>query len=260
MSRSQPAPISEPAATAAPALGYLERSERPLTSLVFLLPLIVLYEAGTRLGSLGAGGGGGTPAPEQILAFSLMRQFFQLFGANGRHLPALAVVGILLTWHIARRDEWKVSPRTLAGMAVESLLLGLPLIALWYGLSRYFAPAPLAAAGVAEAAGPVRNLIILSLGAGVYEELVFRLILFTTLSLILRDLLGLSHGLTYAALLFGSSVLFAAYHLLGLEAFHLQTFVFRTMAGIYFGGIFLTRGFGITAASHAAYDVLIVTL
>jgi CAAX prenyl protease-like protein len=57
-----------------------------------------------------------------------------------------------------------------------------------------------------------------------------------------------------------SSLLFAGYHYLGSEHFIWQTFVFRTAAGLYFGAIFVFRGFGITAGSHAAYDVMIVLL
>jgi membrane protease YdiL (CAAX protease family) len=55
-----------------------------------------------------------------------------------------------------------------------------------------------------------------------------------------------------------SSVLFAVYHYWGTEAFAWRSMVFRTAAGAYFAILFLTRGFGVTAGSHAAYDILIV--
>jgi membrane protease YdiL (CAAX protease family) len=57
-----------------------------------------------------------------------------------------------------------------------------------------------------------------------------------------------------------SSILFAAYHYLGQEAFHWRTFAFRTAAGAYFGAIFVLRGFGVTAGAHAAYDVILVLM
>ena len=57
-----------------------------------------------------------------------------------------------------------------------------------------------------------------------------------------------------------SAVLFSLYHYLGSESFELRNFVFRTIAGIYFAVIFLTRGFGITAGCHIFYDVIIVIL
>jgi len=82
--------------------GYFQRAEAPLTSLLFLLPLIVIYELGTRYISYSTHTG-----EQRIIAYSLLQQFFALFGATGRYLPALAVVGILMTWHIARHDPWE---------------------------------------------------------------------------------------------------------------------------------------------------------
>jgi membrane protease YdiL (CAAX protease family) len=57
-----------------------------------------------------------------------------------------------------------------------------------------------------------------------------------------------------------SSLLFSLYHYLGHEQFDLRTFAFRTAAGAYFGAVFIFRGFGITAGTHAAYDIYIVAL
>ena len=59
-----------------------------------------------------------------------------------------------------------------------------------------------------------------------------------------------------------SGILFSAYHYLSPEEppFRLHTFVFRSLAGIYFGILFMTRGFGITAASHSAYDIFVLML
>jgi len=54
-----------------------------------------------------------------------------------------------------------------------------------------------------------------------------------------------------------SSVAFSLYHYLGWEQPHWQTFVFRTVAGFFFGALYLSRGFGVTAGSHAAYDVIV---
>src|SRR4051794_7352850 len=98
--------------------GYFERSERPLTSLLFLLPMIVVYELGTRFYAVSSG-----RAPEHIYAFTLMQRFFGMLGATGRLLPALAVAGILVAWHLARKDPWEFRLKTLVGMLFESVLL-----------------------------------------------------------------------------------------------------------------------------------------
>ena len=104
------------------------------------------------------------------------------------------------------------------------------------------------------------SLLVLSIGAGIYEELVFRLIAFTLLSFVFIDLMGMKRGWAGLLMVVSSSLLFSLYHYLGHEQFDLRTFAFRTAAGAYFGAVFIFRGFGITAGTHAAYDIYIVAL
>ena len=255
---------AKPSSKAGKRAGYFEHSRTPLVSLAFVLPLIVLYEVGTARPSAPAD----AAAPHHIIAFTLLRQFFALFGATGRHLPAMAVVGILLAWHLARRDPWKVRWTVLGGMAGEGILLSVPLLAMGVALAHLFHHLPLAAPGSPHPLGaaslPSRDVMVLCLGAGIYEELVFRLIALTVLSLLVRDLLLFPAKATWLTVVLASALMFSAYHYLGAETFHWQTlsgwrtFAFRTLAGIYFGVLFLTRGFGVTAATHAAYDILVL--
>jgi len=138
-------------------------------------------------------------------------------------------------------------------MTLESTLLALPLIVSGRELARYL---PLAAVHASR-----QDTLIMSLGAGVYEELVFRLALFTVLSLVFRDILKIRSGWINLVILLMGALAFSGYHYLSpLEVFNWRSFAFRTLAGAYFGGIFLLRGFGITAATHSAYDVLILFL
>ena len=140
-------------------------------------------------------------------------------------------------------------------MAMESLTLAIPLLALGISSARWNIHVPLW--------GPAtswRDETILSLGAGIYEELVFRLILMTLLMLLLSDMLGLPKLWANLLMVSISAILFSLYHYLGHETFQWQSFAFRTIAGIYFAGLFLTRGFGITAGCHISYDIMIVAL
>ena len=238
---SQPSLI---AAEAARLSGYFRRSELPLHSLVFLLPLMALFEIGARF------------HPADPIAFHLLQVFFSQLGAEGRFLPGLLLVGILLSWHIARRDPWKVKGQTLWGMALESWALSLPLLALGVAFSRMHIHLPLASQNGEQ----WRIDTVLSIGAGIYEELVFRLILMTALMVFLADILKMKKATASLLMVLISATLFSLYHYLGYEPFQWRSFVFRTIAGIYFAVIFLTRGFGITAGSHIAYDILIVGL
>jgi membrane protease YdiL (CAAX protease family) len=229
---------------AAADVGYFQRSERPLTNLMFLLPLLAAYELGTRQFVL-----------NPIIAFSMMQRFFAMFGATGQYLPAMAVVGVLIGCHLARRDPWSVEWGDLWKMAIESVFLALPLFLLWVGAAPFLAriallPAPVALTGWA----------VPCIGAGIYEEMIFRLIVLNLLSFLLIDLLQLRKNWASAGIIVASAVLFAAYHYLGSEKFTPVTFVFRTIAGLYFAAVFLCRGYGITCGCHTSYDLIVIGL
>ena len=153
MTRAATAPIrsstSRPRNSAAIRGPYLARSVQPLQSLLFLLPLIIFYELGTRAFASDPS----HHTEQRIIAFNLMQDFFRLCGATGRYLPAMAVVGILLAWHIARNDPWKADWPTLVLMAVESAAFAVPLIILGYTLTHYL---PLHTA--------LRTSVVLSIG------------------------------------------------------------------------------------------------
>jgi membrane protease YdiL (CAAX protease family) len=232
--------------------GYLDKSQAPLTCLLFLLPMLVLYEAGTLYFATDYRHN----TEQRILAFQYMQRFFHMCGASGRYLPAMAVVTVLLSCHFTRKDRWELDFGTAGCMILESVALSLPLFVLDALSNRYI---PLAA-GIASGSDRWPSLAVLSIGAGIYEELVFRLVLFTLLSILLTDLLRIPKAKAVLLMVGISAVVFARYHYWGGEPFLWRTFAFRTAAGIYFGVIFLYRGFGVTSGSHAAYDLLAVTL
>ena len=108
----------------------------------------------------------------------------------------------------------------------------------------------------------MRQEIALSSGAGIYEELVFRLVAISLIMLVGVDLLHLPKTQTAVVAIALSSLLFAAHHHppLGSEEFNLANFTFRTAAGVYLAGIFWYRGYGPAAGCHAAYNITVVAL
>lgn len=238
---------------------YLEVSRKPWPSLVFLLPLIVAYEVGTIYFARDAASG----AETRIIAFTFLSKFLNLFGATGRLLPAAAVVGILLALHVAHRDRWRFRPGVLLGMLAECVCWTVPLLAMALMIARYLPLQGVPLQGVAlqsggeEVATSKSAMMVLSIGAGIYEELIFRLAAFAILSILLTDVLGMPGKRAGIVIVLSSAVLFSLYHYLGSEDPRWRTFVFRAVAGVFFGGLYLWRGFGITAGSHAAYDVAV---
>lgn len=228
--------------------GYYQATKEPLQCLAFLLPLIVLYEVGTIwLVPLWESRGG-----PNVGAHVLLQWFIGLFGWTSFHVPGLAVVVILLTWQLVGRHTWRVRGRVVLGMGAESFLLALPLLVFQDVLQ----------AGLAGLRVQVWiSDVVLSVGAGVYEELIFRLGLISLGSLVAIDVLKLPRSGSMVAVVLISAGVFAAYHHVypATEPFAPVRFLFRTAAGIYLGGIFALRGFGIAAGCHAAYNLIIVT-
>ena len=107
-----------------------------------------------------------------------------------------------------------------------------------------------------------RQKMVISIGAGVYEELVFRLVAIAAIHAITKDLLSLPEEVCVIASVVLSSLGFALVHFTfagGQHDFHATKMLFFTVAGVYFAAIYLTRGFGIVVATHALYDVLVFT-
>ena len=194
----------------------------------------------------------GTPIGQQspLAAEQLLRWFFSLFGATGAYLPGAALIVVLLVWHIASGDPWKVATGPILGMAGESILLAVPLLFLHRWL-----PGLRAVSG--SGASPLDNLL-LNVGAGIYEELVFRLIIISMLNLLLIDIFHLRQVAGVAIAVIVSSVLFGLVHYppIGADTWSTSEFAFRTAAGAYLAAVFVLRGFGLAVGCHIVYDVI----
>ncbi len=233
-------------------------SQLPLASLMFVAPLLIVYELGVVL--LG---------PEAIRngAEVWMRQLLAALGIGQYFVLPMLTVTLLLVSHYFTGRRWYVPSTTLWGMAVESVLLAvvlrllLGLQSVVFGYLGGFDKTPLdflAAQASPPYTSEVAAKAVAYLGAGVYEELVFRLIFLTAIANGFR-LTGLPVRSAHILGICLNSVLFAAAHYVGPmgEAFGLFGMLFRLVAGIFFGLLFLNRGFGIAAGSHAVYDLLV---
>ncbi|MFC1677527.1 CPBP family intramembrane glutamic endopeptidase, partial [Planctomycetota bacterium] len=258
---------------------YFERTSRPVYAIFFLLPFIIFYELGTifintDMLSL---------SQVRVVSFVWLQQFLSSIGFSVRFswmAPPLAVIIILLGLQLASRKRWYFSLRDVFPMAFECVLYAIPLIVFGLLLNSSSASQQERAlfsgdglsicAQVSEAvAAPGRSVlaeIVTGIGAGIYEELVFRLVLICILMIIFQNVLRFEHRRSIIFSVIVSAVLFSAHHhivflngqLSQSEPFVLAKFVFRTIAGVYFAVLFAVRGFGITAGTHAFYDIIAV--
>lgn len=105
--------------------------------------------------------------------------------------------------------------------------------------------------------------IMLCTGAGLYEELFFRLMLISAIMLcinkfgktLMQGRMKIASIIIIASI---SGIIFSLghYYFFGNEEFEIATFIFRSVAGVILSSIYLLRGFGIAAWSHFLYDIL----
>ena len=106
--------------------------------------------------------------------------------------------------------------------------------------------------------GLMHNLA-LSVGAGLFEEIIFRVILLNLLFLLLSTLLKKKVVAAVVSVLL-ASFLFSLSHYVGTMAdtWQLYSFLFRWAAGLLFTVLYFVRGFAITAYTHALYDIWVL--
>ena len=243
---------------------YWEQSRLPWPSLVFLMPLLVAYEIGVLWL------GGRHSAELRSGADAWLRGGLEAIGLGVGWLPPLLVVLGLLGWQWVERHPWRVSWETLAGMFAECVVFAFVLMLVGQLQSRVFSisvdpshivggAALIAALSPTEAATLARALGYV--GAGIYEEVLFRLALLPAAFGVFR-LTPLSRAWTTSLAVLTTSLLFSAAHHVGPsgEPFDFFRFSFRAVAGAIFAALFVLRGFGITAGSHALYDILVGVL
>ena len=233
---------------------YWSEARTPLSSLLFLVPWIVIYEFGVLVM--------GQDQPDAVrngADFWMRSLLLKLGFGEGLLLPVI-VVTMLLAWHVLRKNPWQVRFETQLGMLAESLLLAIGLVAVGQChdiLFRLVAVQHTPSAAVLNSVGPVTRAVSF-IGAGVYEEVMFRLLLVPAAFMLFRMF---EFPAKWAAVMAAicTSFLFAVAHHIGpsAEALNLFAFSFRVAAGLFFASIFLLRGFGITVGCHAAYDLLV---
>ena len=237
------------------ANSYLSLARSPLHCLIFLLPLLTIYEVGV----LWLGGARATFMRNG--ADYWMRDWLQQQGWEAQWLLPVLVIAALLAWQVLGRYPWNIRFDTLIGMGAESLLFACVLLLVGQTqdmlFQQYLDPPQLTVSPTAAWGSPTARTVSY-VGAGIYEEVLFRLLALPLAFVALRILLVPDRLATVLAVL-GTSLLFSLAHYIGpgADTFTCFSFVFRTVAGLFFAVLFVVRGFGITVGAHAVYDVLV---
>jgi hypothetical protein len=235
---------------------YFDTTRTHTYSLLFALPLLVLYEVGAMMI---AGRGGGMRNGADVL----LRTLLAAGGLQGTlaFTAALALGAAVVIGLERKRRRVPLHPNYFAGMLAESAVYAV----LFGGLIAMATQVVLG--GVVRMAAdpgalnrlPLLDGVVLSLGAGIYEELLFRVLLTGGLFALLLAM-GVRRSTSGIIAVVVSAFIFSAFHYVGPYAYALElnSFVFRFLAGLAFSALYMVRGFGVAAWTHALYDVFLV--
>jgi hypothetical protein len=247
---------------AIPPPNYWRAAREPRYSLSFAFPLLLLYEV--LAFSLSAG----EMAAVRNGADVLLKNLFVATGGRaglGIFTAVLLGAGGAMVFRDIRRSG-QIRAQYFAWMLAESVGYALVFGLVAGTITGLLLSGPVLKDGFpALLIGTPSRLnwatqLMISLGAGIYEELLFRVILVSGLAWAGRRVFNWSITAAAGVAVFLGALIFAAFHYVGPygDPLELGSFLFRTVAGLLFSGLYVLRGFGITAWTHAMYDVFLM--
>ena len=221
------------------------------------LPLFVIYEFGILLAN------SGQMMSIRVGADIWLKRLLAWFGGTGWMALGVAVmiIGGVIYW-AERNNRPPIVPRYFGLIIGESAIYAIVLafivggvVGLLFGVWA----APEAMLQPMQRLG-LPHQLALSIGAGLYEEIVFRVILVGGLFLFVHRFLPKRTTAYLIAAVIGAFI-FSLVHYMGPmgDPFRFSSFTFRFLFGLALNGVFLVRGFAMAAWTHALYDVYVVT-
>lgn len=229
-------------------MSYLLKSKTSFYSFLFTLPLFFLYEVNILFLSW-----------DDILvvrngADFLMRNILESFDIYGLYgLGLVFFLGLLVTYifFIKEDQQQEVNVNFLFIMLAESMLWSLVL---------YFLLFKFMVLLMNPVGKTILQQVTLAIGAGIYEEFLFRVLLIAGLSGILGFVFMWDKTFKNIIAVVLSGGIFSAFHFMGEygDFFSMELFLIRFFAGLILGVLYMYRGFGITAYTHSIYDLIVL--
>lgn len=221
---------------------YRDKTLRPAYSAALVFPFLCIYHVGTVVLNMTYINGADALLIRLLGALSVR----SMFGS------ALVLALFFLVWQLRSRASMKIKSKFLALSFLESLSFAVILL-FFFGML-----VPRLGLSMTVGYGGISDLVLYC-GAGIYEELVFRAFLIGILVLVFRKVLQLKPNLSAVSAAILGALIFSAFHYIGPagDIFALGGFIQRVLGGLYFSVLYVTRGFGVTAACHAFYDILV---
>lgn len=237
---------------------YFRVTRGPWYGFLFALPVLVAYEVLVWVFQFHTINGA-----DAVLTRGALTALLGPLTAQDRELALLAIllvagVGCYLAHRRRYRgqDDGQVRVGYFGWMAAESVVY-----ALFFGSAVLAIMQRLPGFGLQLGRGfsPLGSLTM-ALGAGLYEELLFRVLLMGVMVGLLRRLVPTApYALAWLTAALVSSFVFSCAHYLGAagDVFTPESFVFRLIAGALLAMLYAVRGFGVAVWTHALFDVLV---
>ena len=229
-------------------MSYLLKSRTSFYSFLFTLPLFFLYEVNILFLSW-----------DDILvvrngADFLMRNILESFDIYGLYgLGLVFFLGLLVTYIFFIKEDQKqeVNVNFLFIMLAESMLWSVVLYFLLFKFMVFL---------MNPVGKTILQQVTLAIGAGIYEEFLFRVLLIAGLSGILGFVFMWDKTFKNIIAVVLSGGIFSAFHFMGEygDFFSMELFLIRFFAGLILGVLYMYRGFGITAYTHSIYDLIVL--
>jgi hypothetical protein len=235
---------------------YFKQSKDPLTSLILVLPIFLLYQVGVLYTGGVQNGVDFATGPLMALARGDVTTYLSING-----LLLALYLGAILYLRRTHAFEARVWPWVIGESAVYALLFGSVVIKIMQAIGL----GALLASGTGPAITPhapgALDALVMSMGAGLYEETVFRLVgVGGVLALLSRLLPKTPVWALAGVIVVASSAVFSGIHYIGAlgDVFTLGSFIFRFFAGVLLAILFYVRGFAVAVYTHMLYDVLVM--
>ena len=230
---------------------YFSASQNLLYSLVLIFPMLFLYEL---LGFINNFEGN-----YQIRngADALIRELFSIFGPNSHLFYGFTLFLIFFSVSYRHRQVLmmrEINIRFLVLMVIESFFWCTGLLIAMKVSNTLFLASPIRA--------DILEQFYLSIGAGIWEELIFRFGLISVFVYFINSVFRYGKAFSLLLSLFLSGAIFSLFHYIGTygDIFTWKIFILRTIAGIFLGVVFLFRGLGISVYTHIFYDMVLVSI
>lgn len=224
-----------------------------LTSIILVFPLFLIYQVAVPfLPNAGNGADLVTPRVFALLKYSLSLYLLVNLG--------LALLFSLVVLLLRRRQQFDSSLffPVLLESAIYALTMGSLIIhvMVFIGIN----PSLALAAAVQPLEQGLATRLVISIGAGVHEELVFRLIMLSAAIWLLGLFTARRWLVVLLAFVFTALVFSAAHHVVGGEPWRIGAFVYRFFCGLLFAALFRWRGFAVAVYTHAFYDIFVMVI